>query len=247
MADITRTKADARPSNDIWTIEIVMDAAVEAGEWVYIKSNGKGGVASAGAEGTSNAIGVATMDCVAGRAVALATYGKFTGFSGMTPGALVYLSDTAGESSSTNGTVTKIVGISVSATDIWIDPRGGVVAAGAIGSTEIATGGVAAVDLASNAVTTAKILDANVTKGKLAGGFSKITLAAGTAAATDVTVSGMAVGDELVAVLSFTTAAAIASVANQTAEYVVAAGKLTKAAGTDESGNQLIIFWNDLT
>ena len=93
----------------------------------------------------------------------------------------------------------------------------------------------------------AALQGSSVLKATLAGGFSKLTLTAGTAAATDVTVTGLAVGDELVSVLSFTTAAAIASVADRTSEYVVAAGKLTKAAGTNESNNQLVIFWNDLT
>ena len=75
----------------------------------------------------------------------------------------------------------------------------------------------------------------------------KVTLANGTAAATDVTVTGMAVGDTLISVLSFSTAAAIATVADRTSEYAVQAGGLDKAAGTDESGNQLVIFWNDAT
>lgn len=79
------------------------------------------------------------------------------------------------------------------------------------------------------------------------GSALKVALANGTAAATDVTVSGMAVGDVLVAVLSFTTAAAIASVANRTAEYAIGAGKLVKAAGTNETNNQLLILYWDLT
>lgn len=79
------------------------------------------------------------------------------------------------------------------------------------------------------------------------GGLSKISFADGTASATDVAVPGMAAGDELVCVMSFSTKAAIASVADRTSEYVVGAGELTKAAGTDETGNQLIIYWNDLT
>lgn len=87
----------------------------------------------------------------------------------------------------------------------------------------------------------------SVLKTKLAGGFSKVTIADGTASATDVTVSGMAVGDELVSVLALTTKAAITSLANRTSEYAVGAGKLVKAAGTDETDNQLIVFWNDLT
>jgi hypothetical protein len=116
-----------------------------------------------------------------------------------------------------------------------------------VGSSNIKALAVFARHLAAGAIETAKIAAAAVTKEKLAGGFSRITLAAGTAAATDVTVEGIAAGDELVKVLSFATAAAIATVVDRTSEYVVAAGKLTKAAGTNETNNQLIIFWNDLT
>ena len=87
----------------------------------------------------------------------------------------------------------------------------------------------------------------SVLKTKLAGGFCKKTLVDGTAAATDVTVTGMAVGDELVSVLALTTKAAITSMADRTSEYAVGAGKLVKAAGTDETDNQLIIEWLDLT
>lgn len=75
----------------------------------------------------------------------------------------------------------------------------------------------------------------------------KVTLANGTAAGADVTVTGMVVGDTLISVLSFATAAAIATVADRTSEYAVQAGGLDKTAGTDETGNQLVIFWNDAT
>ena len=57
----------------------------------------------------------------------------------------------------------------------------------------------------------------------------------------------MAVGDELVSVLALATKAAITSLADRTSEYVVGAGKLVKAAGENETSNQLIIVWNDLT
>lgn len=76
-------------------------------------------------------------------------------------------------------------------------------------------------------------------------GLPKVTLAAGTGAGANVTVTGMVAADTLISVLSFATAAAIATVADRTAEYVAGAGVLTKAAGTDETGNQLIIFWVD--
>ena len=138
------------------------------------------------------------------------------------------------------GFALEVVGVGLTATINVLhqpSPAAGALGAGSIGATQ----------LASNAVTTAKILAANVTGAKLAAGIVKRSLAAGTAAATNVTVAGMAVGDELVSVLSFTTAAAIASVADRTAEYVVGAGVLTKAAGTDETGNQLDIVYLDKT
>lgn len=95
---------------------------------------------------------------------------------------------------------------------------------------------------------TATADDLNSTpRDRLAGGFSKTTVADGTASATDVTVTGMVVGDELVKVLAFTTKAAIATMADRTSEYTVGAGKIVKAAGTNETNNQLLIFWNDLT
>lgn len=92
-----------------------------------------------------------------------------------------------------------------------------------------------------------KFKNQEVAKGNLAGGFMKTALADGTGQATDVTVAGMAVGDELVAVLSLTTKAAITTMTNRTSEYAIGAGKLVKAAGTVETGNQLIIIYLDLT
>jgi hypothetical protein len=76
-------------------------------------------------------------------------------------------------------------------------------------------------------------------------GALKVTLANGTASATDVAVTGMTATDELIFVGSFTTAAAIASLADRTSEYACGAVKLTKAAGTNETSNQLIIIWID--
>lgn len=75
----------------------------------------------------------------------------------------------------------------------------------------------------------------------------KHVLADGTAAATDVTVAGMAVGDELISVHSQATKASVATITNRTSEYAVGAGKLVKAAGTDETDNQLDIWYWDRT
>jgi hypothetical protein len=92
-----------------------------------------------------------------------------------------------------------------------------------------------------------KFRNQEVAKSNLAGGFMKSRLADGTAVKTDVTVAGMAVGDELIAVLALTTKASIATMTDRTSEYVIGNGKLVKAAGTDESDNQLIILYLDLT
>jgi hypothetical protein len=78
-------------------------------------------------------------------------------------------------------------------------------------------------------------------------GLIKRTLAAGTAAAANVTVSGMVAGDELISVIAYTTASSIASMADRTSEYAVATGHLYKAAGTNSTGNQLDIIWLDRT
>lgn len=75
----------------------------------------------------------------------------------------------------------------------------------------------------------------------------KRTLVAGTAAATNVTVSGMSIGDELISVIAYTTAVSIASMADRTSEYAIASGHLYKAAGTNSTGNQLDIMWLDRT
>lgn len=73
----------------------------------------------------------------------------------------------------------------------------------------------------------------------------QVALAAGTAAGADVAIAAIDANDELVSVLSFTTAAAIASVDDRTAEYAIQEGGLDKAAGTNEAGNQLlVIYWH---
>jgi len=122
MAAVARTATEARPTNDHLTLEVTMDVAVQAGQLVYIKSNGRGALANAGAAGTMPARGVATMDCPANRAIALVVFGKFGGWSGMTPGATHFASATAGELDTAAGTVSQKVGFAVSATDVFINP-----------------------------------------------------------------------------------------------------------------------------
>lgn len=75
----------------------------------------------------------------------------------------------------------------------------------------------------------------------------KVTLVAG-GAAGDHTVAGIAVGDDIAWVGHFTTAAAIASLADLTSEFsITAANTINNAAGTDTTNDQLMVIWQDLT
>jgi hypothetical protein len=90
------------------------------------------------------------------------------------------------------------------------------------------------------------VKDGGVTRDKLAGGFSKVSLLDG-GAAGDHAIAGMAVGDELVFVGHISTKASVATIADLTSEFTVASGKVTNAQGTDTTNDQLLVFWNDLT
>lgn len=71
-------------------------------------------------------------------------------------------------------------------------------------------------------------------------------LAGGSAGAH--TVTGIEIGDRLIAVQHFTTAAAIATVADLTSEFTIsAANAIDNTSGTDTSNDRLIVFYEDLT
>lgn len=91
------------------------------------------------------------------------------------------------------------------------------------------------------------IQNSAIEKSHLKGSFLKTNVIDGTAAATDVTITGMVATDELVFVGSLITKADIATFADRTSEYVCGAGKLVKAAGSNDSANQLIIIWLDIS
>ena len=86
----------------------------------------------------------------------------------------------------------------------------------------------------------------SVTKEELAGGFLKVKLITG-GAPGDIVVSGIAVGDELVFVGVFATAASIATCTDLTAEFTVASGKINNAGGTSTASNLLMVIYLDLT
>ena len=95
-------------------------------------------------------------------------------------------------------------------------------------------------------IPTELLQDDAVTKAKFAGGVFKSAIIDG-GAAGDHTVTGIAVGDNLVIVLHISTKASIATMADLTSEFTVAAGKINNAAGTDTTNDQLLVFYEDLT
>lgn len=78
-------------------------------------------------------------------------------------------------------------------------------------------------------------------------GLLKVTLVSGGSAGNH-TLTGIEVGDEIVFVGHFSTAAAIATLADITSEFsVTAADTINNAAGTDTTSDQLQVIWIDRT
>lgn len=80
------------------------------------------------------------------------------------------------------------------------------------------------------------------------GGFLRRILCDGTGSGVDVDIESPVIheGDELVSVVSYTSAAAITTADERTDEYEIKSGGLTKAGGTNETGNLLDIWYVDL-
>lgn len=101
---------------------------VSAGDFVYLKNDGKWWKTDASASATSEAVqlGIAQGAGTADGAISngVARPGSLdTNQSGLVAGTTYYLSDTAGEISSSPGTVSKAIGVARSATTIYFDPN----------------------------------------------------------------------------------------------------------------------------
>lgn len=67
-------------------------------------------------------------------------------------------------------------------------------------------------------------------------------------AAGDHTLAAIAVGDTLVSVIRFVGAGvAVTDISDITSEFTVLAGKINNAAGTNTTGDKLLVTWNKLT
>lgn len=86
-----------------------------------------------------------------------------------------------------------------------------------------------------------------VGQSNLPAGFVKVTLVAG-GAAGNLTLTGIAVGDELSFVGRFSTAASIATLTDLTAEFsITATNTINNTGGTVTTGDTLMVVWIDRT
>lgn len=98
------------------------------------------------------------------------------------------------------------------------------------------------VGLASNRGT---IIDGAVTKEKLGTGFIKVALIDG-GAAGNRTVTGIAVGDELVSVLHLPDAGAVDAIADLTAQFTVTGDNtINNTGGTASTNGKLLVIYQD--
>jgi hypothetical protein len=98
-------------------------AAIAAGEIVEMQSDGYFDPADASAAVTG-LLGIAIQAAsAAGEVIDIVTHGPVKCLTGATPGALVYVSDTAGEPSESAGTKDTVIGHNESATVLYVDPQ----------------------------------------------------------------------------------------------------------------------------
>jgi hypothetical protein len=97
-------------------------ATIEAGEAVSMSADGFVDPASGAAVTTNFVAGIALQDVAATERVDVVVFGPVICATGGTPGAHVYISDTAGEPAETAGTKVGIVGWVESATVVFVNP-----------------------------------------------------------------------------------------------------------------------------
>jgi len=128
MADISLTAADVRPLPGATIERYDAGGSLTAGDAVYMASDGDVEESDANAAGTTYTIGIVVSgpegktSFVAGDRVDVVTWGRVTGFSGATPGDVLYQSDTAGALGDAAGTTEHKVARVRSATVVFVCP-----------------------------------------------------------------------------------------------------------------------------
>lgn len=129
MAVVDPTAAKVRPLPGTLRRDFIAGGAGDVGDLVYMKSDGTVDLADGSAAGTAVVLGIVVSAgtagataFVAGDAVSVVLAGPVTGFSGLTAGALLYLSDTSGSFDTAAGTVSVKVAVCISADSILMRP-----------------------------------------------------------------------------------------------------------------------------
>lgn len=168
--------------------------------------------------------------------VALAVIGKNSGGNS----AVVY-----GDQLFLNSAATEI---SKDDTGYWFGYANGAVDSGATTTIDVDVQpgtGPGTADILAGAITN-DMLDGGITGNKLAAADFGHKLVNG-GAAGDITVTGIAVGDELLEVLELPADGFIDDLVDLTSEFTVAAGKINNTGGTNTTGNKLLVRWIDKT
>lgn len=110
MTDIALTAAQIAPvyPEKAEIYDFIANAAITAGQVVYVLTTGKVGVADANDSGKEQAVGIALKAAAAGQPVSVLKKGHVYGFtvSGMNAWAAAYLSNTAGALADAAGAMT---------------------------------------------------------------------------------------------------------------------------------------------
>ena len=130
MADLTVVAAQVRPLDGAICRAGNLGGTVNVGDSVYIAADGDveqadANVSPATASGVGVLVAVQGGKAVgaAGDRATVCMFGPVAGFSGLTPGALGYVSNTAGKLSTTAGTCPRILGFAESATVFFVSPE----------------------------------------------------------------------------------------------------------------------------
>ena len=125
--EITCTRANVRPLKPATIIRGVAAGALYKGDLVYLNSSGSWAQADGGSATTADAkglcVGVAGTGtaAAAGGAIDICTEGVVTGYSSMTIPELFYVSNTAGSLSSAAGSKSRVMGYSLTASEVYVD------------------------------------------------------------------------------------------------------------------------------
>lgn len=115
------TAGNIKPKKEAVRLRGILGATTAAGEIVSLQSDGYWDPAIATSAVLT--VGVAIQAGVTGDTIDIVTHGPVICTTGATPGALVYVSDTAGEPGATAGTKSTVVGYSLTATVVYVNPQ----------------------------------------------------------------------------------------------------------------------------